>query len=825
MNIEEYIVDYWHSQVSESHPVLTIYDSDGRYQQLLPLAEKKGFHVVDTTEKKMERFLEAREYWRTHILRNTGCHRLLLYRKRPVPVTKDDKIEDPYYALTLTGIVFPLGARDSYDNLCVQFMPNHKEDIEKLFENGHTSFEYINSLESGATFPVLEKITGGKSLIEMSIGFLQIKHVTAENWETEWKKFCALYFPLYNSTASDLKTMQKRLWQYLLFSEFVLDLPRKTKIPDELKSIPTAPREREHTINDICNKLRNDVALRDDYVQHAEEITKDLNLSHYFEKAKDLGKIVTFSFENIVEYLTYIDDLNKGFFDEATALLDKNLKSVWYSANKQVAIFWNLASDLNRLIHIANEGLGDHSTLNAMIKHYADIGYEIDQAFRSYKTKELSIDFESRFIKDMTQIATSTYQTITEQMVSEYQSVFADGINQIDIAHNISAFDDYVLPHLKEGKRVAMVMADAFRFEMGQQLARQIESNPDYKVECIPSMAQLPTYTQLGMAALLPSAENNLQLKTIDGKLLPLLENKVISVPKDRIGYIQKVLPYKVQDMLVTDFTPEKVEKSTKLLVLRSTEIDSLGEHANFQALDSMNTAIRNYARLLMKCQKAGIDQVYIFADHGYMLRPVAPTSDAISKPNGTIVLSLRRCLAGDLDTSTNTLEFTPQQIGVKADVPRFAFAKSFCIFTKGKNYFHEGLSLEENIVPIVSVGLLKEHAEMPYQLTLSYKNNTVRVLRPRIDFNLKFTDNILGEDLYLKLIVTDSGGKIVGHAVQSSFYDEVTEVMKIPQGSSQLRQTFEVEEGISGNITITALSAKTEATVATLELKTDLDF
>ena len=830
MTIEEYIVDYWYSKVSDAHPLLIIYDAEKRYQKLLPLAEKKGFKVIDTTEQALARFLEAREYWRNHLVRNNNGARMLVYRTVHIPTSNSDKQAEPYYAMSLIGAEFPIGAKDSYQTLCHQFMPDHVKEIDKLFEEGHTDFVYINSIGSGNNYPVLEQLTGGKSMIEITTGFLMLRRVSANDWQEEWQRFCQQYYPNLNTSDADLKTMQNRLWQYLLFSEFVYDLPAKTRLPERLKSIPIAPNEesRIRTIDDVCNKLRSDMEFRDDYVEHAEKTAKDLGLEDAFAKATDLGEIVTFAFENIVEYSRYIQLINSGNYAEATQLLDKNRKGVWFSANKRVEMFWKLATELNTLIHYAIvEGLGDHSSLDAMIDHYAKSGYHIDQAFRNFMMLEQRVDFVSPFIKELKQIAISTYKDITQKMVIEYQSVFAAGIKNVSIDRNNQVFNHYVLPELKNKKRVAMVMADAFRYEMGVQLSDQLKQNNDYQVECKPSLAQLPTYTPNGMAALLPDADTQLALKTIVGKLEPIIDGKKISLPAERIAYIQSSVSYKVQDMLLSELEAEKVDKDTRLLVIRDTIIDNLGEHGSIQGLDSMNSTLRKYSKAVMLCRAAGIDEVLIFADHGFMIQPDAPVSETIDKPKGNeIVLNLRRCMAGNLDSAANTLAFSPEQLGIRSDAPQFVFAHNFCTFSKGHNYFHEGLSLEENIVPIVSVQLAKKQESKPYQLDISYKNgDTIRILHPKLSFTINFPNELFGDDLHLHVTIKDQNGNKVGSVLGSSYYDEATEVLNIPAGTTSFNQNIELEEGISGEITVTVTDAATEVMVATQQIKTDLQF
>ena len=50
MDIQGYILDRWMAKMKAESPVLTIYDKDGLYYDILPLAAEKGIKVIDTTK-------------------------------------------------------------------------------------------------------------------------------------------------------------------------------------------------------------------------------------------------------------------------------------------------------------------------------------------------------------------------------------------------------------------------------------------------------------------------------------------------------------------------------------------------------------------------------------------------------------------------------------------------------------------------------------------------------------------------------------------------------------------------------------------------------
>ena len=66
-------------------------------------------------------------------------------------------------------------------------------------------------------------------------------------------------------------------------------------------------------------------------------------------------------------------------------------------------------------------------------------------------------------------------------------------------------FEHWVRPDLRKDKRICVIMSDAMRYEIGDELLGLIRQEDRYSAELEPALSTLPSYTQLGMAALLPN--------------------------------------------------------------------------------------------------------------------------------------------------------------------------------------------------------------------------------------------------------------------------------------------------------------------------------
>lgn len=68
-------------------------------------------------------------------------------------------------------------------------------------------------------------------------------------------------------------------------------------------------------------------------------------------------------------------------------------------------------------------------------------------------------------------------------------------------------YEQYVLPFLSQGKKVCVIISDGMRYEIAHELASLIGQEDRYSADVKAMVTGLPSYTQLGMAALLPNKE------------------------------------------------------------------------------------------------------------------------------------------------------------------------------------------------------------------------------------------------------------------------------------------------------------------------------
>ncbi len=121
----------------------------------------------------------------------------------------------------------------------------------------------------------------------------------------------------------------------VLFSEFVFDLP--VALPDALKGVPHAPTEARPIVEDVCDRLRSDRSRAATYIERAEAIEAELNLTELCGAIEDLGERDTFPFEERTFLRTAIKGIAGDDTDATRRVLARHKSSVWLGKGESQA--------------------------------------------------------------------------------------------------------------------------------------------------------------------------------------------------------------------------------------------------------------------------------------------------------------------------------------------------------------------------------------------------------------------------------------------------------------------------------------------------------
>ena len=276
-------------------------------------------------------------------------------------------------------------------------------------------------------------------------------------------------------------------------------------------------------------------------------------------------------------------------------------------------------------------------------------------------------------------------------------------------------FEHWVRPYLRKDKRICVIISDAMRYEIGDELLGLIRQEDRYSAELEPVLSTLPSYTQLGMAALLPNkslaiADNDTGTVLVDGQSSQGTVNrtKILQAALDGRGQAVKAEDF----MQLNREDSRELLKGNDVLYIYHNRIDHTGDkmHSEGQAFEAAEQTLADLIRLIKKLTAANANNLLITADHGfiYQNRELDESDflgDAVSGDD--IRYRDRRFVLGKgLSASPAFHHFSSEQLGLDGDM-EVQIPKSINrlrLKGSGSRFVHGGASLQEVVIPVLKV-------------------------------------------------------------------------------------------------------------------------
>ena len=824
------------------HGALVVYDAERRFRDLCHGLGSDGLHVVDAADSSIESREEALQALGALGSPNTNTAGLVVYVPAPAPVTDEDRQRDPFSLYSVCGGIFPHGDGDEYLSLCLKAKPDHATQIRAIFDKDpNPGFAVIDAVGGGLGWPALRALLRAESSRDILFALLapngrqQQDLKGREAWAAEARDLLKVALGLKLKTRSKAwSPIADELWRFLLFSEFVFDLPED--LPAALADVPHAPESARPLVQDLCDRLRNDQRTRVIYIDKAEVVEKELNLPALCSGITDLGKRDTFPFEERTFFAGAVAALKDEDSDTVRSIVQRHSGSVWIGKGESQAQ-WGLVEAALELFDTCDDferQLPDHSrSQEALIDFYLMGLREADRRQREFEQAVGDhLDIEGA-MADVVDQARACYRRLTEKVQLVFtKHLQTSGWPPSGRLANADVFDQLVAPRLQEsGRRVAYFLVDALRYELGVALQQQLAE--DDPVELLPAYAQLPSITLVGMASLLPGAGKRLNLAKKEGankeiSFVPMMGDSTVANVNQRMEVLRKQYGDRFTELKLNDFVRSRMELpgTVHLLVLRSVDIDSQLESNPETTLSLIHDTLKRIRVAIHKLKKAGFNDVVIATDHGFFLNAQAEAGDVCTKPAGHWVNVHERTLLGDGSADSHSFAVSAERLGIRSDFKQVAGPRSMAPYRAGMLYFHGGASLQEAVVPVL-VGKL-EAPEQPAmhkaKVTLNYKNGAKRITTrlPVLDFLLESTDMFSqGEDFEILLEAHDKKGEVVGEAKLGGPVNAATGTVSLKPGE-QLQVTLRMQIEFEGKFTVKALDPNTLAAFDTLELETD---
>lgn len=590
-----------------------------------------------------------------------------------------------------------------------------------------------------------------------------------------------------------LDEARRRTARYVLLGEFRNDLQGDP--PGALDMVPD-PATKSHLdlVQQVAKALRS--AHAHQYVNLADSIEQELKMTTLGIAPDRLGQIDTFRFEER-SLLDHVGNLIlEGDFDNAVQIISERRHSFWALHHIQRQEQWQaygLAAELGLALGQVTQKLPDkNKTAVYWIEGYTanDGWYRIDMLHRRLESTLAAMTDPIESEKVIHRVR-KDYEACLERMTTGFVEAFENSDWTIPgMLHQTETFAKEVKTN---GETICYILVDALRYEMGVELQGLLDGAEELSLQ--PAVAAIPTITPVGMSALMPGADQSYSVVQIGKNVGGMLDSSKVGDLKERRKYwkgrvpdivdleLEKVLSHKERDLT-------KKIANAPLLLVRSLEIDALGENVSSAlARQVMETAVNNVARAIKRLAGLGISKFVVAADHGHLFLQERDESQRIPKPGGDQVTLHRRCWAGrGGSTPPSTVRISGSQLGYDCDLD-FVFPTNASVFKAGGDlaYYHGGLSLQELLIPVLSVRMpiAKQEATSDVEITLSKlpKQVATRI----VTFGFSVQQMLFDEGELVVRPVLLHKGQHVGHAgmVLDAEHDQLTHTVKIKPGSS----------------------------------------
>ena len=353
--------------------------------------------------------------------------------------------------------------------------------------------------------------------------------------------------------------------------------------------------------------------------------------------------------------------------------------------------------------------------------------YSLEEAFTLYRNKWFRIDqlyrqftFTRRSLEGhhpLELLGQQVERHYTNKFVYELGNAFQQ---QLDVAElwayssvssQRSFYRDYIEQLLREDKKAVVIISDALRYEIAEELGSRIRQEDRFDAELTAVLGVLPSYTQLGMAALLP---HRTLKHSADGKIV-LADDQPTNGTAARAKILESVGGTAIQ---AEDFkalgADERRElfKSNRVLYIYHDVIDATGDKQGTErrVFEAAEQALGDLVDLVKKAANANATNIFVTADHGFLFQESElPEQFFLSQaPQGDNILvkNKRYVLGHGLKVDSAFTSFTAAQLELASDID-VQIPKSIHRLRLpggGTRYVHGGATLQEVVVPVLAI-------------------------------------------------------------------------------------------------------------------------
>ena len=268
------------------------------------------------------------------------------------------------------------------------------------------------------------------------------------------------------------------------------------------------------------------------------------------------------------------------------SLIRQRKVSHWY---KQYEDLYQAIDYGARFIKILEEAELNIESINDGLTKYTKYWYLVDQLYRKYiyHTKKSGQVSMLKTLSDKVENLYSNNYLLTINNNWQKQVDECNSWGKTNIEFQRHFYRKNVFPFFSDKKKVFVIISDALRYEIGHELHSRIRQEDRFDAEITPMLSMLPSFTQLGMASLLPNKEilfsdDHSTTVFVDGKSTQGTENRSKILQDAAKGAAKAMRADELMRMNKTEC--RELFKEHDVVYVYHNQIDDTGDKKNLKA-------------------------------------------------------------------------------------------------------------------------------------------------------------------------------------------------------------------------------------------------
>jgi len=388
-------------------------------------------------------------------------------------------------------------------------------------------------------------------------------------------------------------------------------------------------------------------------------------------------------------------------------------QSHWCERFKDVYLALEHAAQFIQVLDITQLQM---ESLTDGVQKYASHWFRLDQRYRKF-VYHLRESGQASLLGELAMQVENLYGNNYLSRLNDRWQQHVDAAQQWEAAPVVlqrNFFNRFVQPFVERKTKVCVLISDAFRYEVGEELQSLIRQEDRFEAELDPMLSMLPSYTQLGMAALPPNnslqlADNDTGDAIVDGQSAQGSVNRG-KILATRVPASQVV---RAKDLLAMNQADSRaLLRDNEVVYVYHNLIDKTGDTRDTEerVFAAAEETLSELIRLVKKLTNANASNLLITADHGFIYQnhPLQESDFLSSEPDGGEVLyrDRRFVLGRSLREGASFKTFSPVQLGLTGtlmvQIPKSV--NRLRLKGSGSRFVHGGATLQEVVIPVIRI-------------------------------------------------------------------------------------------------------------------------